>query len=304
MKNDTVYQMVTDNIIAMLEKGDIPWQKGWTGITPTNLISKKPYRGINTLLLGCQGYGNPFWLTYRQATGKGGHVKKGKKGTLIVFWKTRQLKQHDDPDTDENKSTIPLLRYYKVFNVEQCEGVEYPSYNKHDNDPIKQCENVVAGYQDCPEIKPDLSRTYYSPTDDFIGIPLINQFSSSGEYYSTLFHELTHSTGHKNRLGRDTVTTNHTFGSEDYSKEELIAEMGASFLCAHAGIDHQKTVTENQAGYIQGWLKRLNNDRRLVIQAASKAQKAVDYILKKQNQKGNTNGKSDEEYQPPRHGRF
>jgi len=278
MKNDTVYQMVTDNIIAMLEEGEIPWQRSWTGVTPANLISKKPYRGVNVWLLGCQGYGNPYWLTYKQAIDNSGHVKKGEKGTLIVFWKTRPIKQHNDSDIDETAETIPLLRYYKVFNVEQCEDVDYPTWKKPDNNPIERCEDVIVGYMDCPEIKPDLSQAFYSPTSDYIGMPPIDQFNGSNAYYSALFHELTHSTGHENRLGRGTVTSNHSYGSEDYSKEELIAEMGASFLCNITGINNT-AVTTNNAGYIQGWLKRLKEDNRLIVQAGSKAQAAVDYIL-------------------------
>jgi len=280
MKNDTVYKMVTDKIVTMLEHGKIPWQKCWAGVMPMNLISMKPYRGINSLLLGCQDYGSPYWLTYRQAVAMSGHVKRGEKGTIIVFWKTRKLQDRpgeDSNDTEENKM-IPLLRYYKVFNVEQCEGVESPKLENRDNNPIEQCENVVNGYEDCPEIKPDLSRAYYSPGDDIIGIPPLNQFNSSSEYYSTLFHELSHSTGHENRLGRDTVISNHSFGSIDYSKEELIAEMGSSFLCNITGIDNA-AVTKNNAGYIQGWLKKLKADNRLIIQAASKAQISTDYIL-------------------------
>jgi len=280
MKNDAVYKIVTDKIITMLEQGEIPWQKSWIGVAPTNLISKNPYRGINSLLLGCQDYSNPYWLTYKQSMDKGGYVKKGEKGTLIVFWKTRKLQDppgEDSNDTEENKM-IPLLRYYKVFNVLQCEGVKYPSWKNQDNNPIEQCEKVVNGYNDCPEIKPDLSRAYYSPTVDFIGIPSKNQFSSSEEYYSTLFHELTHSTGHKNRLDRKLIGLGHAFGSVDYSKEELIAEIGASFLCNITGIDNA-VVTKNNAGYIQGWLKKLNENNRLIIQAASKAQISTDYIL-------------------------
>lgn len=275
-----MYQMVTANIIAMLEKGNIPWQKSWTGVTPTNLISKKPYRGINILLLGCQGFGNPYWLTYRQATDCGGHVKKGEKGTLIVFWKIRKLHDQTTLGTSESEDikSIPLLRYYRVFNVEQCDGFESPNWEKSGNDPVECCEDIVASFHDCPEIKPDLSQAYYSPAEDYIGIPPIIQFSGSNTYYSTLFHELTHSTGHDSRLGRETVTSNHSFGSEDYSKEELIAEMGASFLCNLGGIDNA-AVTKNNAAYIQGWLKKLNDDNRLVVRAASKAQEAVDYII-------------------------
>jgi len=276
MKNDIVYQMVTDNIIAMLNEGKIPWHQSWTGITPMNLISKKPYSGVNIWLLGPKGYSNPYWLTFRQAVTLGGHVKKGEKGTLIVFWKTRQIVQKDS-ETGEI-DTIPLLRYYKVFNVEQCEEIKYPVWKKADNNSIKRCEDVVSGYTNCPEIKPDLSKAYYSPGEDYIGIPPITQFESSEEYYSVLFHEMTHSTGHKDRLNRDGITDGHFFGSQEYSKEELVAEMGASFLCNITGIDNV-AVTKNNVGYIQGWLKKLREDIRLIIQASSKAQKSTDYIL-------------------------
>ena len=275
MKNDIIYKMVTDNIIAMLEEGKIPWHQSWTGLTPMNLITGFPYRGVNVWLLGPKGYSNPYWLTFKQALDKGGHVKKGEKGTMIVFWKTRQIIQND---SEVEAETIPLLRYYKVFNVEQCEDVEYPLLEKVDNNPIEKCDDVVKGYSNCPEIKPDLSKAYYSPGEDFIGMPPIPQFESSEEYYSVLFHEMTHSTGHKDRLNRDGITDGHFFGSEEYSKEELVAEMGASFLCNITGIDNA-AVTKNNAGYIQGWLERLKENKRLVIQSASIAQTSTEYIL-------------------------
>jgi len=275
MKNDIIYKIVTDNIINMLEEGNIPWHQSWTGQTPTNLITGFPYRGINTWLLVAKNYGNPFWLTYKQAIAKGGNVKKGEKGTMIVFWKSRTIQKESEANEAE---TIPLLRYYKVFNVEQCENVEFPSLEISNNAPVKECERIVTGYSDCPVIRPDLSRAFYSNTGDYIGMPALSQFESSEEYYSVLFHELTHSTGHKDRLNRDGITDGHFFGSEEYSKEELVAEMGASFLCNISGIDNI-AVTKNNAGYIQGWLKRLKEDKRLIIQASSKAQKSTDYIL-------------------------
>ncbi len=275
MKNDIVYEMVTKNIIEMLEEGKIPWHKSWTGLTPMNLITGFPYRGVNVWLLGPKGYSNPYWLTFKQALNKGGFVKKGEKGTMIVFWKARQIIQND---SEVEAETIPLLRYYKVFNVEQCEDVEYPSWEKADNDPIERCEDIVKGYKTCPKIKPDLSKAFYSHGDDYIGIPPIAQFESSEEYYSTLFHELTHSTGHTSRLNRNTIKVGHNYGSADYSKEELIAEMGASFLCNLTGIDNA-AVTNNNAGYIQGWVECLKEDKRLIIQSSSKARKSTDYIL-------------------------
>ena len=278
MKNDIVYEMVTNNIIAMLDEGKIPWHQSWTGLTPMNLITGFPYRGVNVWLLGPKGYSNPYWLTFKQAIDKGGHVRKGEKGALIVFWKTHDIKHREDSDTVEVTETIPLLRYYKVFNVEQTEGVKYPSWEKAENDPIERCEDLVKGYSTCPEIKPDLSKAYYSPGEDYIGIPPITQFESSEEFYSVLFHEMTHSTGHKTRLNREGITDGHFFGSTEYSREELVAEMGASFLTNITGINNA-AVTKNNAGFIQGWLERLKEDKRLIIQASSKAQKSTDYIL-------------------------
>ena len=277
MKNDTIYQMVTDRIIALLDAGEIPWHKNWNGLTPKNLVSRRPYHGINFLLLEIQSYSSPYWLTFLQVKRLGGYVKKGERGTPVVYWKLLKRKEQTESE-DEEESTIPLLRYYTVFNFEQCADIKSPPVERMTNRPIERCEAVLKRYSDCPEIRPDLARAFYSPGNDHIGMPALRQFLSPEAYYATLFHELIHSTGHERRLNRKPLTAHYSFGSPEYSNEELIAEMGAGFLSALTGIDNA-AVTKNNAGYIQGWLKRLQDDRRLVIKAASQAQKAVDYIL-------------------------
>lgn len=181
---------------------------------------------------------------------------------------------------------IPFLRYYNVFNVAQCDGIELPSEEtilspEPRPSPIETAEAIVQGMPKRPEIRTGLDRAFYQPAADFVGMPSVEQFKSGEEYYSTLFHELTHATGHKSRLNRKGVADSEgnwsAFGSEPYSKEELCAEMGAAFLCGEAGIV-ERTV-ENSASYIASWLQRLKNDSKLVVTAAAQAQKAADYIL-------------------------
>lgn len=269
----SVYSIVTDQILKQLESGVAPWRKPWTMRPPKNLISERYYRGINVFLLASSGYGSPYWLTYKQATERGGHVRKGEHGTKVVFWKigTREVEDADG-DTVERKSI--LLRYYTVFNVEQCEGIESPNLAPAVN-PIEECERIVARMPNPPAVEQD-ARAWYRPANDTVGIPSRNAFHSAEAYYATLFHELTHSTGHPKRLGREGIEKLNTFGSESYSKEELIAEMGAAMLCGVAGIE-QRTLS-NSAAYLQAWIDALKSDSRLVVSAASQAQKAADYI--------------------------
>jgi len=224
-------------------------------------------------LLSSSGYGSPYWLTYKQATERGGHVRKGEHGTKVVFWKIGTRETEDaDGDTIERRSI--LLRYYTVFNVEQCEEIALPDATRTVN-PIDECERIVAGMPNPPAMEQD-GRAWYRPSTDTVGMPARNAFNSSEEYYSTLFHELTHSTGHTKRVGRDGIEKLNTFGSESYSKEELIAEMGAAMLCGVAGIE-RKTLA-NSASYLKSWIDALKSDAGMVVSAASQAQKAADYI--------------------------
>lgn len=287
-KNDTVYEMITEKIIALLEQGVAPWRKPWKAAAegPRNLDGHR-YRGINTLLLIMAamegGYSSPYWLTFNQAKKKGGKIKKGEKSTVIIFWKMIRVTEKD-PDTGkiENK-TIPMLRYYRVFNLEQTEGVKVPrkvleaqlaEASAVAPDPIKEAEAIVKGYQGPKIRKVRGDRAFYSPLTDVITVPPLKSYDDAGEYYSTLFHEMGHSTGHKDRLDRFEPGTR--FGDHEYGREELIAEMTAAFLTAEAGIE---TTLPNSASYLGSWIKTIKADVRAVVVAAGAAQRAADMIL-------------------------
>lgn len=271
-----VYQIVTDRVIELLEKGTVPWHKSWASSEqfPMNLVSKKLYRGINVWMLGVAGYASPYWLSYKQAGDLGGNVRKGETSSLAVFWKRLEV---EDKVTGEKK-TVPMLRYYRVFNVEQCEGIDYPKPEPRNPsfNPILEAQRIVSDMPNKPEIAFQGGRACYSRSEDKVRIPAPEMFDAEPEFYSTLFHELAHATGHESRLAR-LQNDNNAFGSSTYAKEELIAEMTASFLCATAGILHR--TIDNSAAYIANWLERLRNDRKLVVQAASAAHRASDYIL-------------------------
>lgn len=275
------YEIITQQIIKKLESGVIPWRRPWTTQLPTNLKSQKEYRGVNVFLLAMQGYASPYWLTFKQAQSIGGHVRKGEHGTQVCFWKFGEYaKENKETGELENRSSV-LLRHYTVFNVLQCDGLPDFGTGKRANnatEQIAECEAIVAAMLNPPQI--ELSNAaWYRPSSDVVGIPPISTFDHAPEYYSTLFHELTHSTGHASRVGREGIETLNKFGSELYSKEELIAELGAAMLCGVTGIE-QSTI-ENSVAYIATWLKRLRDDSRLIVSAASQAQKAADYILGK-----------------------
>jgi antirestriction protein ArdC len=275
-----IYQIVTDRIIALLEQGTVPWHKPWVGgglMIPRNLVSKKAYRGVNVFMLGAAGYGSPWWVSYKQALALGGHVKQGEKAHIAVFWKPLEV---EDKESKSGKmKTVRLIRYYNVFNVEQCDGIKYPKPEKRSKkfDPIAEAEKIVSEMPNQPTITHNEQRAYYNRAGDIVNMPKADTFDKEVDYYGTLFHELTHSTGHESRLHRSSLTESAGFGTETYAKEELVAEIGASFLAANAEI-LDRTVN-NSASYIAGWLKRLRNDNKLVVQAASQAHRAVDYIL-------------------------
>ena len=273
----SVYDQITDRIITMLEKGTIPWRKPWKSqsIFPRNLVTKKAYRGINVFLLHAMGYESPFWLTFRQALELGGNVRKGEKACPVVFWKRIDVEGREPGE----KQKIPMLRYYHVFNLAQCDGIKISPAPAIDTPSISlpaKPEEILLHMPERPEIQHGMRKAYYSPSADIVGMPDKSQFETGAAYYATLFHELTHATGHRTRLNRPTVTENTSFGSEPYSKEELIAEMGAAFLCGQSGIE---ATLANSAAYLAGWLERLKNDRTIIVQAAAQAQKAADFIL-------------------------
>lgn len=279
------YQIITDRVIAMLEAGVVPWRKPWNDLgAPRSLPTGKPYRGVNTFLLAMtaamRAYESPYWLTFRQARERGGRVRKGETGTPVVFWKIIQRNTEDeDADEEANKGRrFPVLRHYVVFNVEQCDGIEYPTPQATERpfSPIAGCERIVREMPRAPVIRHGGYRASYDPVADIATMPKPERFVSDEDYYATFFHELVHSTGHKSRLGRPTVR-DAPFGSKMYAKEELIAEMGATFLCSHVGIDN--STIENAVAYIEAWLRRLRKDPRLIVVAAAAAQKACEYVL-------------------------
>lgn len=277
-----VYSIVTEKMIALLEAGTVPWQKPWASkdALPSNFVSKKAYRGINPFLLACAPYACPFWVSYKQAASLGGSVKKGEKGFPVVFWNWMPKKDNGQIIMENGKpKLIPFLRYYTVFNLEQCEGIswEQPAKVNEGFAPLEEAANLVAKMPNPPTIRHLGNRACYAPVIDVVTMPAPESFINAPEYYSVLFHELTHSTGHKTRLARKGVEEVAAFGTETYGKEELIAEMGAAFLSAHAGIFHHTAQTS--ASYLAGWIAKLKEDSKLVVMAAAQAQKAADYIL-------------------------
>lgn len=276
-----VYAIVTQKIIDLLEQGVVPWRRPWTGSgLPRNVISKKPYRGINHFLLSASKYVQPYWLTMRQTNELGGHIRKGEESTIIVFWKVEdrgaETQDANGTEAGEEPRRRFVLRYYRVWNVEQCELPEKaregarqaPEHRNARARPIEAVDRIVAGMPNAPTIEYAGSKAFYSSTTDRVIMPPRNLFISAEEYGAILLHELTHSTGAEKRLARESISEAAAFGSATYSKEELNAEMGGAYLCAEAGIS--STVIANQAVYVAGWLKKLH-DRRLVIQAAAQA---------------------------------
>ncbi|HZO80560.1 MAG TPA: zincin-like metallopeptidase domain-containing protein, partial [Candidatus Binataceae bacterium] len=265
-----------------------PWRRPWTSTgLPRNLITKKPYLGINHFLLSASKFVSPFWLTMRQANHLGGSIRRGEESTIVTFWKIHDAKQSETEDLDvepkeEKNRRRFVLRFYRVWNLEQCDLPQavldkLPKIEIHQQDPIEAVEKIVAGMPNPPEIVRAGSKACYSPITDRVTLPPRELFESAAEDAATTLHELSHSTGHQKRLGREGITEVAPFGTAVYSREELVAELSAAFLCAEAGISN--AVIQNQAAYVAGWLQRLRDDRRLIVQAVAQAQKAADYIL-------------------------
>jgi antirestriction protein ArdC len=292
-----LYARVTELIVAELEKGRIPWRKRW-GIledgraeVAQNFVSKRAYTGINSVLLGCANYERPYFLTFKQATELGGSIRKGAKGNLVVFWNVLEKEKevtNRKGETKTKKVGVPLLRYYHVFNVFDVEGVtiELPRLLSSDaiNDAnrIEACEAIYSNYDTAPEIvHRDPSGAYYSPVFDYVNMPRPSAFDCPEAYYWVLFHELIHSTGHRDRLNRDGVVNSDRLNKERYAKEELTAEIGACYLAGSCGIDlTDHRLLSNSAAYLQNWLSALKGDKTLIFRASGQAQKAADYVLK------------------------
>ena len=275
MKKFDVYEMVTKLIIERLEAGVIPWRMPWKNGSgmPQNLVSKKNYRGFNFIYLLSFGYDQPYFLSFKQAQYLGGHVKKGAKSIEVIFWK-----MNDRIKSDLSVEKIPMLRYYRVFHISDVEGIDpakLPQLQSHDHDftPIQACENLMAAWKDKPVIETGKHQACYIPSRDVIQMPDPRTFFEDTEYYSVLYHEAVHAVAHSKRLNRD--LSGH-FGDFSYSQEELVAEMGAAYLCGLCGI--QTKTIDNSAAYIKGWLSKFKSDNKFLVMAASKAQHAVDYI--------------------------
>lgn len=287
-----IYDIVTQKILDKLENGTVPWQKPWNVKTgaPCNLVTGKPYNGINVMLLGSQAYDSKYWLTFKQCSDNGGHVQKGEHGSMVVFWNFVDKKTSTTSDSAESggKDTetveqIPMLRFYTVFNANQCADLDVKRLTdeianrglEQDTTTVIPAQEIMDQYVDAPVIKHGYTRACYRPLDDEINMPKMEHFKSPNEYFATLFHEAIHSTGRETRLNRRDSSEIRVFGDCDYSKEELVAEMGAAFLCVQAGID---TTLDNSAAYIKSWMKALQDDKKLLITAAGQAQKAAAYI--------------------------
>jgi len=289
MKTETeikkgVYEIMTDHIISLLEKGTIPWKQPWSQKeVPQNLLNRIPYRGINMILLSAFNFERNYFLTYNQIKNLSISIKKGAKSIPIVFWRWPQEHKPDEGENievDEEKKKKPVLRYYTVYNIADCINVPdklIPPIGTRTNFPILDCAQVVEGMPNPPRILHDKNEAFYSPSLDTVNVPDIKYFDSSESYYATLFHELIHSTGHETRLDRKEGMKNISFGSDQYSIEELVAELGACFLEAQTGISSKEL--ENNAAYLNGWLTRLKKDSRFILIASSQAQKAADYIV-------------------------
>lgn len=295
MPNSDKYQEIADMVISALDEGTVPWRKPWEGgfARPRSVATGDPYHGINTFMLSIQPYGSPWWLTYNRAQKLGGHVRKGESATPIWYWNfvevenEREVEDEDGNITTEVvEETVPMVKRFTIFNVEQCDlpsgwreqaGVPEPTGDAKGVDPVESAEEIVTGMPNPPEIErqQESARAFYAPADDRVVVPAMDQFSKVNRYYGTLFHELGHATGHGSRLDRDELTSGAVRGSDDYSREELVAEMTASFLVADAGLEID---IEQSAAYIDSWRQKINESPYIVMSAAGRAEKAARYI--------------------------
>ncbi len=272
------YEAVTSRILELLDKGVVPWQKPWAGGWPQNLFTKRPYGLLNAIMLNGAGCSFPYWATQKQIEGHHGRIREDQvaKHTFIYMRIAPRPYFVNAGEFGRIPRFGPMFRAHPVWNLEQTEGLERYIPKPTQTVPVDEAKRIVEAMPLRPVIDRNLDRAYYSPRKDFISLPPDSQFRSTEEYYSTLFHELIHSTGHHSRLRRKSLDQWTPFGDADYSFEELVAELGAAMLCGLTGLD---VVTRNSsAAYIQNWLKVLGDNRDYVLQAAGHAQKACDFI--------------------------
>jgi|SRR5215203_2096538 len=281
-----IAQHVTDVIVKAIEAGAGKWQMPWhrVGGMVTEPVNQdgRPYRGMNVWLLWIvaeqAGYTSNVWGTYKGWATKGAQVKKGEKSTMVVFWKRSDYKVKNENGEETDKKGL-LLRFYNVFNAEQVEG--YEPKEKPVLTPIERIENAEQFFvKTGVTVKHGGNRAYYIPSQDYVQMPEFAQFKTSEGYYATLGHETIHWTGHETRLDRLLNTTR--FGDEAYAFEELVAELGSAFICAHLGLANEPRP--DHAQYIEGWLKALKGDKKAVFTAASKAQAALDFLTKQEEE--------------------
>lgn len=265
-----VYEMITNKIIKKLEEGTGVFENPFVNGIPKNRLTGRAYRGINAFLLDGGEY-----ATFNQIKQLGGRVKKGAKHEKVIFWK---LIEAEDEETGE-EIHLPFARTYNVFKIgRDTEGIEpFEKAEKFEHDLINEAEEIVSNYKNKPKLTKESGAAYYKPSHDIVNVPPTEDFPDIHRYYSTLFHELVHSTGASKRLNRDGVVKSIKFGSDRYSKEELVAELGAAMLCGTIGIE--KKTLDQSASYIDSWIKVLKNDKTFILSASQQAQKAVDYIL-------------------------
>lgn len=284
-----VYQVVTDRIIEELEKGVIPWQKPWVGTHgAVSHSTGRPYSFMNQLLLQRPGE----YITFNQCAAEGGTVRKGEKGSVVVFWKQQTVQELDPVTGEPEEKEIFVLRYYRVWHIDQCEGIKakYAQTSAGAGaTPVEAAESIVDDYLQREGVTLNYvagDRACYSPVLDRVEMPTREQFTSADELYSTLFHELGHSTGHKSRLNRfSSGAAAAAFGSNDYGREELVAEICAASILNQIGIETDHSF-RNSASYIDNWLKAIRGDNKLIVSAAGRAEKAAALILGSNHQEG------------------
>lgn len=271
--NNAIYEAVTARIIEQLEKGVIPWRKDWSDAC-VSYTTRKGYRGVNAMVLDRPGE----YITFNQVKELGGSVKKGAKSYPIVWYKPYTY----EAGTPDERTVMLPARYYRVFHLDDTEGI--PSKLDSARAPIAtsdDADKIVDDYADRTELKiqhVEQNRAYYTPSVDAVTMPTREQFNNTAGYYGALFHELTHSTGHSKRLSRSGITEHNRFGSSEYGKEELVAEIGSAMLYSLIGLGAQPEI-ENSAAYIKSWLGAIRSDSKLITSAANAAQKAADFIL-------------------------
>lgn len=281
-KKVSLQDKVLGQILTMMEGGKIPWHCPWKrrDQMPINLFTGEKYHGFNSFWLGLLGGGSKYWLGMQQANQLGGRIRKGEAGTPIIFPRLEKMtKKNAEGEEQEGVALLGFSGGY-VWNLNQIDGITAPTeaeYEEKEFNPIQAAEKIIEQMPQRPEIRYSGSSAHYRPSTDLIQLPLIADFESESEYYSTIYHELAHASGHSTRLNRKGITDPARFGSHEYSKEELIAEFASSYLCAEAGIE--RGTIKNSAAYIQNWARVLKADKTMIFFAAAQAEKAAKYIL-------------------------